>query len=1278
MGKESDKSLPDLSSWDSGKIGNAGPRLGEQPLDEPMLKLGPYRVICEIGRGGMGVVYLAIQEHPVERKVALKVIQNPVLAKTIIAECKSLAAMSHPNVAVIFDGGEDPISSLPYFAMEYVDGQPLSTYCQQHRLSIKERLAIFVELCNGVQHAHKKRVIHRDLKPANVLVIERDGRAIPKVIDFGLSADLLDNRASGGPSGTWAYMSPEQAKGDLLDTQTDIYSLSVILHELLTGKRPIESSRFINSSDPVVVQRNVDLIATETPLRTSQVFAEGTNALEFSRTCPVDVSSHQKTLKNDFDFIIAKGLNKDPELRYDSAKSLADDVLRVTKHEVPRARPFSRGYSFKKFVRRNAAVLAATALLFLVSLGGAITSSIGWLKAIESQKVAEAAQAKETTAKEAAVVAKLEETIAKEEAEREAANANFQLANYFASQNRVMDSKRSFSQIPPHHRGIEWWLKQKAIDTSDFTCFAHTSLVSDVCFSPSGRWVVSAGRDAQAVVWEVETGNMLQVLPHEFPVVSADFSPDGSKVATSSEGGGLSIWSARSGKLIKQSLLPSGADATCVRFDWDGEKVIAGASHEVVAWDYSGEAFKTIHVHSADVVALCLSSDGKSIASSSRARDIQVWNLETGKVIAQPIVEFPKVQGVSSDSAFNHVVSMDFSPDGKSLAFSIASSFGSWPAITDNLRVWDFEGQRVVKLAGHDGGTSAVKYSPDGRSLISVGYDNLVKTWSTRDFSLLHSRHGHGQPVESLDVSPDGSRLATAGGTNAEADDEALLNGPFDYGVKFWSLKTELGSHVIVPSGKNGTVSFQMTADGSRAFLTTGKSLKVLEIDNGAEESIQLSGDASKVVLSRDEKRLAVLIGNEKVVVLEAASGQFVNEINTGEGTRSITFTKNCKNLIVVGSDHLLTSCNVDTGKLTSIGNVGSAVLGVFCPDDGQCVTVGRDQSIRTWDLTTRSQTRCINFDVPQDQSSDCVCLSKDGSTLAIAIGHKIQLFDIKFGKLIGSLEGYGDRIKSLEFSNDKSKLFSSGEDHVIRIWNLETEKEILQLDTGEVVADELFLSNDQRKFVCFSDSGELHLFCFPEEPFVRRLQGHRFPVYAVEFPGADGELLYSRSKKSDWSNEEWLVWDLKTGKLMDVKDLKKRNEKLQVENQKLKPEFEFTDISPGNKCAECQISTDGDWTAVPSGNEIVVVQRPEVNSFEALSRLRKSQIDPGWHYQMGMEAKNERDDFAAAIHFAWAMRANPDSELTKKFKVSFDSLSEESQSLLLEKTKAMDGVSSK
>ena len=189
MDKDSENSLPPLSSWDSDKIGET-PIQGESLPPDPVLKLGPYRISYEIGRGGMGVVYLAIQEQPVEREVALKVIQDPSLAKTIIDECKSLAAMNHPNVAVIYDGGADPISKVPYFAMEYVDGKPLTNYCNQNSLSIQDRLEIFVQLCSGVQHAHKKQIIHRDLKPTNVLVVKQDGKATSKVIDFGLSADL--------------------------------------------------------------------------------------------------------------------------------------------------------------------------------------------------------------------------------------------------------------------------------------------------------------------------------------------------------------------------------------------------------------------------------------------------------------------------------------------------------------------------------------------------------------------------------------------------------------------------------------------------------------------------------------------------------------------------------------------------------------------------------------------------------------------------------------------------------------------------------------------------------------------------------------------------------------------------------------------------------------------------------------------------------------------------------------------------------------------------------
>ena len=265
-------SLPNLSSWDNSQPTQT-PTPEDKFLHEDLLTLGPYRVVREIGAGGMGVVYLAIQKQPVNREVALKIIQDPSLAKTIAIECKSLAAMNHPNVATIFDGGADPISMTPYFAMEYVEGTPLTSYCNAERLSIERRMDIFIQLCNGVQHAHKKQILHRDLKPANVLVVEHDGRAIPKVIDFGLSTDLRKHEANGRPSGTWEYMSPEQAKGEAIDAQTDIYSLAVILYELLTGRRPLRSSLFFRSNDEIEVDKNVELIATHTPPNASEIFS---------------------------------------------------------------------------------------------------------------------------------------------------------------------------------------------------------------------------------------------------------------------------------------------------------------------------------------------------------------------------------------------------------------------------------------------------------------------------------------------------------------------------------------------------------------------------------------------------------------------------------------------------------------------------------------------------------------------------------------------------------------------------------------------------------------------------------------------------------------------------------------------------------------------------------------------------------------------------------------------------------------------------------------------
>ena len=1263
MNRDPENSLPPLSSL--GNLTETTPAQKQTITDDFLPKLGPYRVCHEIGRGGMGVVYLAIQEQPVEREVALKVIRDPSLGQMIIDECKALAAMNHPNVAVIYDGGTDTISKVPYFAMEYVDGKTLVDYCDQNCLSIKDRLKIFVQVCDGVQHAHKKQIIHRDLKPANVLVAERDGDRIPKVIDFGLSTDLLENKASGSPSGTWEYMSPEQAQGELLDTQTDIYSLAVILHELLTGELPIASSKFsrtgsISTDSPI----NVELITTKLPAKASLVFDKEENIQAFSTKCPDNIYAHRAALKNDYDFIIEKGLNKEPELRYDSAKGFADDVLRVMKHEVPLARPSSRSYSSKKFVRRNMAMVTAIALLILVSLSGTAVSTLNWLRANESAKVA--------------IAAREEERIAKEDAEEQAANANFQLGNYLASQNRILDSERSFSQIPRSHRNMEWWLTQKSIDASDFTSFAHTSLVSGVRFSASGRLVVSGGHDNKAVVWNVETGEAEHFLLHDDSVTSIDIRRDDSIIVTASRGGGLAVWNTADGKLLKRSSLPSGKDATCVRFDWEGMNVVAGAGNEVVSWNYSSDTIETKFKHSAEVLAICLSPDGKTIASSSRSQDIRVWEYDSGDVVAKPQVKYtrkksPKVLG-TSEADFNYVVSMDFSPDGRELAFSVASPFGERPAKIDSVGVWNFDEEKGRQEIGHEGGTSGIQFSPDGTFLVTVGYDNLIKRWRRRDLRLLSSKTGHGQAIETLDLSRDGSRLVTAGGMKVTKDDEALLNGPFDFGLKFWSMKNDLGSYMVVPKGRGPSNSNQMTADGSSAFLLDGKLLRILKIDDGSVKKVELSDNASKVVLSRDEETLAVLSGNERIVVV-SVSGQIIREVEVGEEIESLAFANNGPNVLFACSDHSLRLFNVGTGKVEVVGNTGSEVVKILSPDKNQCVTIGGDHTIRTWDLSTQSELRCIDFTAPAGQTSTHACLSEDNSTLAIATGSTIQLFDFKRGKPVGSFVGHRGEIRSLNFSSDKKRLFSSADDHTIRIWNVETEKEILHFDTAKLVATELFLHNDDRRLAFFSEQGDLHFFHFPETTFVTRLHGHQFPVFAVEFPSANTDLLYSRSKKSSWSNEEWLVWKFKEGKLMDGKELKEQTKNLLSQNKKLKPEFEFVNIKSANKCSQCQVSTDGTWTAVPSGNEIILVQRPKKDSFVAFSRMKKSQVDSNWHFKKGVTAEKDQDDFAAAFHFSWAMKSCSDSELESRFNKSFKSLPSPERRMLREQTKMIESV---
>jgi non-specific serine/threonine protein kinase/serine/threonine-protein kinase len=342
--------------------------------------IGPYRLVQKLGEGGMGQVWLAEQTAPLRRLVALKLIRagvsDSVLLERFESERQALARMNHPAIAKVFDAGTTP-DGQPYFVMEYVPGIPITLYCDQKRLSIRERVELFTEVCEGVQHAHQKAVIHRDLKPANILVVELDGKAVPRIIDFGI-AKAISGRDSlatmvtraGNFVGTPAYMSPEQADPDIsdVDTRSDVYSLAVILYELLTGALPFDPTQWRNE---VVYETLRRLREQDPPLPSIQfrkrVTSEREIAANTARLRSTEPHELVSLLRGDLDWITMKALEKDRARRYGTPSELAADLERYLQNRPVAARPASAAYRVRKYVRRHRiAVTMATGLCALL------------------------------------------------------------------------------------------------------------------------------------------------------------------------------------------------------------------------------------------------------------------------------------------------------------------------------------------------------------------------------------------------------------------------------------------------------------------------------------------------------------------------------------------------------------------------------------------------------------------------------------------------------------------------------------------------------------------------------------------------------------------------------------------------------------------------------------------------------------------------------------------------------------------------------------------------
>lgn len=346
--------------------------------------IGPYQLVRKIGEGGMGQVWLAEQAAPLHRKVALKLIRLGTYDDTLLhrfqSERQSLAVMDHPSIAKVFDAGATS-EGQPYFVMEYVAGIPITDYCDQKKLKIRDRLQLFITVCEAVQHAHQKAIIHRDLKPANILVTEIDGKAVPRIIDFGLAKAIGASAAVeplqtriGTFVGTPGYMSPEQSDSSTqdVDTRTDVYSLGVVLYVLLSGGTPFDPGAL--KKKPIHEALQV-LREQEPPKPSTKISSELNNSASAAEARGTDQRQLAGELKGDLDWITMKAIEKDRSRRFGTPSELADDIARYLRYEPVKARPASISYRVRKYVRRHRiGVAVVTALVALLAVFGVAQS----------------------------------------------------------------------------------------------------------------------------------------------------------------------------------------------------------------------------------------------------------------------------------------------------------------------------------------------------------------------------------------------------------------------------------------------------------------------------------------------------------------------------------------------------------------------------------------------------------------------------------------------------------------------------------------------------------------------------------------------------------------------------------------------------------------------------------------------------------------------------------------------------------------------------------------
>src|SRR5581483_4671578 len=626
----------------------AGQTISEVPAAAPIPeKFGNYEIIGVLGEGGMGTVYLAVQQQPIRRRVAVKVIKKGMDNRQILArfqsERQTLAVMDHPAIAKIYEAGTSA-DGQPYFVMEYVPGIPITEYCDRNLLGYRDRLELFREVCRAVHHAHQKGVIHRDLKPSNILVGVIDGKPAPKIIDFGLAKVLTRELAHetaftefGVMLGTPEYMSPEQAEfGSLnLDVTTDIYALGVILYELLVGVLPFDGKSLRRAGLDEI--RRI-LRDEEPPRPSTRVQSLGAGAAEIAKRRSTNVAGMARQLRGDLEWITMKSLDKDRARRYASASEFAADVERHLNDEAVIASPPSAAYRLQKLARKHRGKLIAASLLVFTLLAGLLTSSALYFRAERNRRTAD----------------------------WEAYKARLAAANVEIEGFRSEQAKELLFQCPVNLRGWEWKHLYAKADSSIQTLKLPRggSPIARIGFrGDSSRFWAALGDSVFEV--DVPTG-----------AVAATHGPFGPIVTMT-----------RDARLVVSRPFGAGDNVVNVR-EVDSGKVVA-----------------RMEGHRARITSAAFDRSGTRLATASVDGEIHVWNPENGKELLA--IRGPAVEARNQNFQYDDTLAM--SPDGRRIVFSLGTRTSLWDGMNgkeiaelsahltlNNSVVFTDDGERII------------------------------------------------------------------------------------------------------------------------------------------------------------------------------------------------------------------------------------------------------------------------------------------------------------------------------------------------------------------------------------------------------------------------------------------------------------------------------------------------------------------------------------------------------------------------------------------------------